>query len=174
MSSSLFYHALLQMHKIHTHRNTLQQAWKCAQCGRGFTTQASLKQHLRIHAGVRDFVCSVCGRSLSDSIWFHLIISNHVLFSHYLWFLSFIIDNSCLSLFINLVMITLLLFVTKTIKKKKAVFIGRLPTDGLTGLPATHGDGVASHTGWIWAIALRLSISETTRTFFIIFLSTNP
>lgn len=48
--------------------------YQCVQCGKGFTTQARLTQHSRIHTGVKPFKCIKCDykSNRSDNVLFHL------------------------------------------------------------------------------------------------------
>jgi KRAB domain-containing zinc finger protein len=45
------------------HRLTHAKPVICPECGKAFSTNISLKQHLLVHSGRKDHTCEVCGRT---------------------------------------------------------------------------------------------------------------
>ncbi|KFQ69140.1 Zinc finger protein 728, partial [Phaethon lepturus] len=39
----------------------------CPECGKGFSTPASLERHRRLHRGEKPYQCSVCGKGFAWS-----------------------------------------------------------------------------------------------------------
>ncbi|XP_061682095.1 zinc finger protein 771-like [Syngnathoides biaculeatus] len=60
---------LLVSHKNrrHTDKNSGEQRFDCAECGKTFATTARLKRHMAKHTGEKPFVCSFCGKRFSLS-----------------------------------------------------------------------------------------------------------
>lgn len=48
--------------------------YMCPTCGKGFTQNGSLKQHIFIHTGERPFICEICDRSFTQAktLTFHM------------------------------------------------------------------------------------------------------
>ncbi|XP_073417937.1 uncharacterized protein [Dendrobates tinctorius] len=51
--------------------SVLERSHFCAECGKGFATNASLVQHRRIHRTERPYSCSQCGKSFTCKSYLH-------------------------------------------------------------------------------------------------------
>uniref|UniRef100_A0A8C9PYT6 Zinc finger protein 786 n=1 Tax=Spermophilus dauricus TaxID=99837 RepID=A0A8C9PYT6_SPEDA len=49
--------------KAHQLRHGGERPFACSECGRGFTHQCKLREHLRVHSGERPFQCPECSKS---------------------------------------------------------------------------------------------------------------
>jgi len=52
--------AELQMHLQQLHHGSVAKPYKCQTCGKCFANSSYLSQHLRIHLGVKPYICEVC------------------------------------------------------------------------------------------------------------------
>ena len=47
---------------------TTEKPYVCKHCGKSFTTQEHLSEHIRIHAGEKPYTCEHCGKSFSYKV----------------------------------------------------------------------------------------------------------
>ncbi|XP_045780061.1 zinc finger protein 211-like [Maniola jurtina] len=77
-SEGFVYMRCLLSHRTRSHPEAAGRALRlrCAVCARTFAHANSLRRHLRVHSGERNFLCSVCGKALSsrEHLKFHLRI----------------------------------------------------------------------------------------------------
>ena len=57
----------LQNHRFKHKMSLYQLEYKCLDCGRSFTSEGRLNQHIKVHQNIKGlFVCDVCGKHLSS------------------------------------------------------------------------------------------------------------
>jgi len=63
--------------KTHMKLHSGVKEWKCSRCPKEFTYKATLAGHMRTHTGEKPYSCSVCGKSFSQTSSYKIHLRSH-------------------------------------------------------------------------------------------------